>query len=208
MNCSLSVAHFLSSVSSVPLSADLRLPPSSALYSALLLCSHPSSRLPSPHPPFSSVRFVLWLQRLNLLAKHTKLLSCKSIQVQEEARKKGGGEKKDPRTFSTISWASECVAVALHLVCNYGEERCVCTFQKEVSAQDQFSTPSLKCHNDFFTILPPSHPPKFYARCEFHQRSIKASNAQQPTGTNYQLDSRIIHPWSWVEQGGAAALNM
>lgn len=39
--------------------------------SALLLCSHLlSSRLPSLS--FSSVRFVLWLQRLNLLAKHAK----------------------------------------------------------------------------------------------------------------------------------------
>lgn len=172
-----------------------------------------SALIPPPGSPLLTLLF-----RLSDLSCGSRGLICspnilncsraKAYKYRRKRGRRGGGEKKDPRTFSTISWASECVAVASHLVCYYGEERCVCTFQKEVSAQDQFSTPSLKCHNDFFTILPPSHPPRFYARCEFHQRSIKASNAQQPTGTNYQLDSRIIHPWSWVEQGGAAALNM
>lgn len=77
-----------------PLLSLLPVPCTSAfplLYPALLLCSHLSSRLPLFLS--SSVRFVLWLQRLNLLAKHTKLRTCKCTQ-----------EKKNLRTFFTISW--------------------------------------------------------------------------------------------------------
>lgn len=49
----------------------------SLLRSAFLLCSQLSSRLPLF---ISSVRFVLWLQRLNLLTKHTKLHMCTCTQ--------------------------------------------------------------------------------------------------------------------------------
>ncbi len=51
------------------------------------------SPLGAPSPPFFflSVRFVPWLQRLNLLSKHTKSHMCKSTQ------------DKNPRTFFTVS---------------------------------------------------------------------------------------------------------
>lgn len=80
----------------------------SLLSTSALLCSHPSSRLPSPQPPFSSVRFVLWLQRLNLLAKHTKLLSCRSTQVQQEARKRGVGGRSTRMFHPLLGLRMQC----------------------------------------------------------------------------------------------------
>lgn len=83
------------------------------LYSALLLCSHLSSWL--PHFIFSSVRFVLWLQRLNSLTKHTKLHTCKCTQG-----------KKTLCTF--LPSPGPLMESGLHSVCQNWSESCVCTF--------------------------------------------------------------------------------
>lgn len=95
-------------------------PPPPPLPHPLLLCfSSPllstsavlSSLLTAPPLSlFSSVRFVLWLQRLNLLAKHTKSHTCKCTQ-----------EKKNPRTFFTISWALNVFWAAFSLSESKGE---------------------------------------------------------------------------------------
>lgn len=116
VGCSFPVLRFIPSSPLNQLLLCLSSHSSRSLLSTSALLSSPPPGSPSPHPPFASVRFVLWLQRLNLLAKHTKLLSCKSTQVQEGARK-----KREPRTLLTIPWASEHVSGALHLVRNYGE---------------------------------------------------------------------------------------
>lgn len=98
---------------------------------------------------FSSVRFVLWLQRLNLLAKHTKSHTCKCTQ-----------EKQNPRTFFTISWALNVFWAAFSLSESKGE-LCLHLCNK--------SMPELV----FNAISEINLITQFYWQYGFHQNSIK-----------------------------------
>lgn len=96
-----------------PLSCPLPLCFPSPLLSTSSVLSSPPSPPPLPPPPhpssLSSVRFVLQLQRLNLLAKHTKSHTCKCTQEKKKKRK--------PISFFTVSqtvnifWALHSLSV-------------------------------------------------------------------------------------------------
>lgn len=100
----------------------LLLLPSSSPAPLFLLSSaqHFCRALISPHSSLSSssVSFVLWLQRLNLLAKHTKSHTCKCKQ---------GRAKKTPACIFFHHLPSHRRSLGLRAVCQNWKKSCVGT---------------------------------------------------------------------------------